>query len=168
MTHMIPDKEQMFEEMQACFGDDRRRIKHAGSVTGYAEQLYEAEGGNYQVIVAAGIFHDIGVHEAERKHGSSAGHYQELEGPPIARAILEKLKMNKVLIDEVCDIVAHHHRPGIVDTLNFRILYDADMLVNLAEEVNTNDLGKLDRIIERVFLTIAGKQLAKKLYLEKQ
>ena len=32
--------------------------------------------------------HDIGIHEAERKYNSSAGNYQELEGPAIAADIL--------------------------------------------------------------------------------
>ena len=46
------------------------------------------------VVRAAAVLHDIGIREAERKHGSSAGKYQEVEGPPIARRILEKLSVD--------------------------------------------------------------------------
>ncbi len=168
MIEIKPGKKQMQQKMRAYFGDDLRRIEHANKVTAYAEQLFEIEGGNYQVIMAAAIFHDIGIHEAERKYGSSAGGYQELEGPPIARNILGKLGLDALLMDEVCNIIAHHHRPGIVNTLNFKVLYDADMLVNLAEGVNIKHKEKLSRIIERAFLTAAGKELAGKVYLEKQ
>ena len=43
------------------------------------------EGGDPRIVVAAAVLHDIGIQEAERKHGSSGPQGQELEGPPIAR-----------------------------------------------------------------------------------
>jgi HD superfamily phosphodiesterase len=160
-----PDKDLLLHEMQTYFGNDRRRIEHAHRVTAFAEQLFQSEGGNYGVIIAAAVFHDIGIHEAERKHGSTAAHYQELEGPPIARSILKKVGVAEAVIDEACHIIAHHHHPGVVNTLNFRVLYDADMLVNLADGLNLANKEKLARVIERVFLTPGGKELAKRLYL---
>jgi len=38
-------------------------------------------------VIPASILHDVGIKAAEEKHGSSAGHFQELEGPEIARKI---------------------------------------------------------------------------------
>jgi len=165
MIKANPIQEQLLQEMEAYFGPDQRRINHARQVTAYAEQILEAEGGDYAVVMAAAILHDIGIHEAERKYHSAAGHYQEIERPPIAQAIMEKLGMDKGVIDEVCYIIAHHHQPNTVNTLNFRIVYEADMLVNL-EEVKAKDPNKLTRIIEQVFLTPRGKKLAKEIYLE--
>jgi HD superfamily phosphodiesterase len=165
---MKPGKEQLLREMEAYFGADQRRIEHARRVSTYAEQLFQAEGGDYPVIITAAILHDIGIHQAERKYGSPAGHYQEQEGPPIARKILEKLGMDEALISEVCQIIAHHHHPHSINTINFKILCDADMLVNLAEEVDISNRNKLARVIERAFLTSGGRELAKKLYLENQ
>lgn len=165
MKDIVSCKADLLREMETYFGYDKRRIEHARKVTAYAEQLFKTEGGDYAVIIAAAVLHDIGIHEAERRHGSSAAKYQELEGPPLARSILKTLGTDEVLIDEVCRIIAHHHRPGIVDTLNFRVLYDADMLVNLAEEVDTKEKNKLSKIVERAFLTDSGKELARKVFL---
>ena len=165
MTDMTSGKQNLLREMETYFGYDKRRIDHAHRVTAYAEQLFKAEGGDYAVIIAAAILHDIGIHEAERKHGSSAGHYQEQEGPPLARSILKTLGTDEALIEEVCQIIAHHHRPGIVDTLNFRVLYDADMLVNLAEKTNGGNKDNLARVIEKAFLTDSGKKIANEVFL---
>lgn len=155
----------LIEAMEAYFGGDARRIDHARRVTEYAEALLNREGGDYLVVIAAAVLHDIGIHEAERKYGSTAGRYQEKEGPPIAREILGRLGFQPATIDEVCAIIAHHHSPGIINTRNFKILYDADWLVNLGDEYDLPDRECLSRVIERLFLTDSGKALAKEVYL---
>lgn len=115
--------------MENYFGRDEKRIDHARRVLGYAEQILEKEAGDREVVVAAAILHDIGIHAAEKKYGSPAGKYQEIEGPPIAKNILEVSGFPAKKIPEVLQIIAHHHSGGI-DTLNFKILRDADRLVN--------------------------------------
>ena len=50
----------------------------------------------------------------------------------------------------------------LINTQNFKVLYDADCLVNLKDEYETKDKEKLKTIIEKVFLTQAGKAFAKK------
>lgn len=151
--------------MTAYFNDDARRINHARRVTGYAEELLKREGGDYPVVIAAAVLHDIGIHQAERKYGSASGQYQEKEGPPIARGILIGLGFELGQIEEICNIIAHHHSPGKVNTGNFALLYDADWLVNLQDEYDIRDRGKLSGIIDRVFLTESGKALARQIYL---
>ena len=158
-------KEQLIAVMEAYFGDDGRRIGHAKKVTENAERLMAAEGGDPEVVIAAGVLHDIGIHEAERKHGSPAGHFQELEGPPIARELLTTLGYAPETVDEICDIIAHHHSPGVLTTVNFKVLYDADWLVNLEDEYDIRDRAKLGTIIDRVFLTETGRKLARERYL---
>jgi HD superfamily phosphodiesterase len=123
------------------------------------------EGGNPLVVMGAAYLHDIGIHEAERKHGSPSGRYQELEGPAIAKELLEKLNVQKEMIDEICDIIGHHHSPREEETLNFRILYEADWLVNIEEEGISKDREKVGGLIGKAFTTVTGKQLAEKLYL---
>jgi HD superfamily phosphodiesterase/DNA-directed RNA polymerase subunit RPC12/RpoP len=118
-------------EMKRVFGDDERRIRHALAVLKYAEQILEAEGGDPLVVKATAILHDIGIQEAERKYGSSAGRFQEIEGPPIARPILEALSVSPDQTDHICRIVGSHHSANDLDTLEFRIVWDADQLVNL-------------------------------------
>ncbi len=111
------------------------------------------------------MLHDIGIHVAEKKHGSAAGKYQEKEGPPIARQILAKLGFEQNHIEEICEIIAHHHTPGKINTRNFKILYDADWLVNLKDEYDIHDRNKLSKIIDNVFLTQSGKALDREIYL---
>ena len=162
---MKSNKEHRGRAMAAYVGEEARRIVHAGRVTEYAETLWWQEGGDYVVIIGASVLHDIGIHEAQRKYGSTAGKYQESEGPPIARQILSGLSFELNKIDEICEIIAHHHRPGVIDTGNFKVLYDADWLVNLKDEYDIRDRNKLANIIDRVFLTQSGKALAREVYL---
>lgn len=158
-------EQMLIEEMKRVFGDDEKRITHALKVTQYAKQLLDRETGKQEIVIPAAILHDIGIHEAERKYGSSAGPHQEKEGPPIARCIMEKLQIDENIIEEVCSIITNHHSPGKVDTINFNILCDADWLVNLSDEYDCQDKKKLSRIIEKLFLTGEGKKIAKRIYL---
>ena len=155
----------LIREMENYFGEDAKRINHAHKVTAYAERLMEREGGDYPVVIGAAVLHDIGIHQAEQKYGSSSGKYQEIEGPPIARQILTGLKFGQSQIEEICQIIAYHHSPGKINTRNFKILYDADWLVNLEDEYDIQDRDKLGNIIERVFLTESGRSLARETYL---
>ncbi len=155
-----PSKQTIAAEMEKLFGDDKRRIKHALDVLSFAEQIQAEERGDSEVVVAAALLHDIGIQEAERKYGSGAGRYQEIEGPPIARRILESLGGGSEFIAEVCDIISHHHSPGENETLNFEILYDADMIVNLRDEVPASRRAALKEKINRLFFTATGLKLA--------
>lgn len=151
--------------MEDYFGTDTKRINHAKKVTAFTEEILKKEKADYDVVIASAILHDVGIKEAERKYNLSSGKLQEKEGPPIARKILTKLGFPEDFIKEVCDIIAHHHSPGKINTNNFKILYDSDRLVNLRDECDLQDKKKLSKIIERGFLTKTGKELARKTYL---
>ena len=169
---LIQQKQDLFKdrvavEMKMYFKTDFKRIGHAARVARYADKLVEPEKGDPAVVLAAAYLHDIGIKEAEKKYQSSAARYQHLEGPPVARAILEKLDADPRLIDEVCDIVGHHHKPRPHETTNFKIVYDADLLVNLEERKNKHRVTSqmLERHIETRFLTTSGKALAQSILL---
>jgi HD superfamily phosphodiesterase len=159
-------KAALMKAMEAYFDGDARRINHALRVTEYAEELLKPEGGDYSVVIGAAVLHDIGIHQAQKKYGSTAGKYQEKEGPPIARRILTGLGFEQNQIEEICEIIAHHHSPGKVNSKNFAIVYDADWLVNLKDEYDIRDRSKLGRVIEKVFLTPGGKAMAREVYLQ--
>jgi len=151
--------------MEEYFGDDRRRIGHALKVADFAEKILRHETGDRELVLAAAFLHDIGIHEAERKHGSTAGELQEIEGPPIARRILSSLGYEKAFVEEVCEIITSHHSPGEVDTHNFRVIWDADWLVNIPDELDMTDKEKLRKTIGKVFMTATGRRLAEDAYL---
>ncbi len=158
-------KAKLLHDMEIFFGDDRKRIDHAKKVMGYAEEILKKEGGDWHILMPTSILHDAGIKVAEEKYGSSEGKLQEKEGPEVARKMLLRLGLRMEDIDEICEIIAHHHTPGVIDTKNFRILYDADCLVNLEEKAQKMERKKLEQHIEKLFLTPTGKALAKKKYL---
>lgn len=158
-------KARLTEAMKAVFGSDHRRINHALAVLGYAETLLKDEPGDELTVVAAAILHDIGIHEAERKYNSSAGNYQEIEGPPIARGILERLGVDSARTDHVCRIISLHHHAKGCDTPEFRILWDADWLVNIPDEYPGWAPERLRPIVEKVFKTPSGRRLAETKFL---
>jgi hypothetical protein len=160
-------KDRIAIEMKKYFNKDFKRIGHASRVARYAEKIGMAEEGNMAVILAAAFLHDIGIHEAERKYQSTASVHQEQEGPAIARSIMEKIGASAPLIDEVCDIIGHHHHPRPEETLNFKVLYDADLIANVEEKQKENPSSReqLERIVSRCFLTVNGRETAKKTLL---
>jgi HD superfamily phosphodiesterase len=158
-------KDELLKELEEFFGRDTKRIDHAKRVLGFSEELLKSEKAGWNIVIPASILHDVGIKIAEDKYGSAAGHYQEAEGPPIARGILIKVGFKKEDIDEICQIIANHHSPGKVDTLNFKVLYDADWLVNLKDEVDMKDKERLSKAIDKIFLTETGKKMARELYL---
>lgn len=157
-------RDRLIDEMKEVFGEDKKRITHALAVLDYAEQIQAAVGGDPLVVKAAAILHDIGIVKALEKHGSSAAKYQELEGPGIAKEILEKHELSDELIENICKIIANHHSGKNIDTLEFRIVWDADWLVNFPEEHSDLDGEKTGEVIEKLFKTPKGKEIATKLY----
>jgi len=160
-------KDRIAVEMKRYFRTDFKRIGHATRVARHAERIGKSEKGNLAVILAAAYLHDIGIHEAERKHGSTAPKYQEEEGPEIARSMMTKLGAKEELIDEVCDIIGHHHHPRSEETVNFKVVYDADLIANLEEKHKESPMeaDKLDRIVAKSFLTEGGRETAKQVLI---
>ena len=151
--------------MKQIFKGDQRRINHAFKVLDYAEKIHLTEGGNTFIVKAAAVLHDIGIPASIQKYGSAAGNYQEIEGPPIAEKILAKYKIPSDQIDHICRIIANHHSARNIDTTEFRIIYDADWLVNLPGDFPNADKKKLKSVIKRIFKTRTGHSLACKLFL---
>jgi len=155
-------RERIINEMKGVFGDDQRRIEHALKVLDYAETILRSEPGSELVVIATAILHDIGIREAERKHNSSAAHLQEIEGPPVAREILERLGLDADDIDHVCRIIGSHHSAGDIDTPEFRIIWDSDWLVNLPDNYAQTHADTWEENVRGIFRTPAGLDLVLK------
>jgi putative nucleotidyltransferase with HDIG domain len=164
-SHM---QDRLIYEMKKVFGEDQKRIDHALTVLDFAEKIQAQEGGDPLIVRAAAILHDIGIHEAQRKHGSSAGKYQEIEGPPIAKEILKKYNIDSEAIEHICSIIANHHTLNDFDTTEFRIILDADRLVNIPEDFPDASEEQLQKIVDNKFKTHEAKRIAKKLFLKAQ
>lgn len=171
---LLKERENLFKdrvamEMKNYFGTDFKRISHADRVARYAKEIGTGEDGDMAVVLTAAYLHDIGIKQAEARFQSSAARYQEKLGPPIARDILEKLGASPDLIEEVCDIIGHHHHPRSTETVNFRSLYDADLITNLQEKYQDSppDEARMEALIaSNAFLTESGRELAKGVFLK--
>ncbi len=161
-------RQRLLEALEEQFGADRGPIAHAQEVLAAAEELLTIEPADWHIVLPAALLHDVGLKAAEEKHGSSEPRWQELEGPPLARAILLKLGFQMKDLEEICDIVGHHHSPEALDRRdnpNFRAVYDADCLVNLRELARGKSRKELTGLIRELFLTEAGRRLAAQRYL---
>lgn len=155
-------------EMVHYFQTDLRRINHALKVLSFTQMIVAEQGldeNTSQIIGFTAVLHDIGIKEAERKFNSSAGPYQEQEGPPIAKDILKRLNIPEDIIHRVCYIIGNHHTYSKVDGIDFQIIVEADFLVNIFED----EMGReaVESIRDRVFKTEIGKQLLEGMYLSK-
>jgi predicted metal-dependent HD superfamily phosphohydrolase len=128
------------------FSGDRKRIHHAMKVYGFACALWSMEAESQGLtledprrisLMYAAILHDIGIIEAESKHGSCDGKFQEAEGPAIAEMILKECGVDEETRSRVCFLIGHHHTYQAIDDIDFMILVEADLFVNLEE----NDLS---------------------------
>jgi len=156
-------RDKLITEMKKYFGKDRTRIEHALKVLSYAERIAEKVKADQLTITGAAILHDIGIPESERKYNSSSGKYQEIEGPPIAERIMNKLNISRERINHICKIIANHHSGENIDTPEFRILWDSDWIVNIEEEGLAGKKSKkeLHNFIDRIFRTDTGKKIAR-------
>ncbi len=147
---------------------DPRRVQHFLKVYGYCQLLGRSEGldtHTQNMLEAAALLHDIGIHEAERRHGSSAGPYQEQEGPAVARPLLLEAGADEEESRRVCWLIAHHHSYGAGEDTDFRILLEADFLVNADEDGLPRESILAAR--ERLFRTGSGRALLDDIFLAK-
>lgn len=150
---------QVVGQMITYFDNDVRRINHALKVYGFAKAIAAAEklsGQSLAVLETAAILHDIGIKACEQKYHSTAGSYQELEGPPIARKLLAGSDLPADFIDRVSYLIGNHHSYSKIDGVDFQILVEADFLVNICED-NLAD-GSIRTIGDKYFKTASGQR----------
>lgn len=163
---MIQNLHKVTQKMINYFNKDVKRINHSLKVysfcntIGTLEQLNENE---LLTVSLSGILHDIGIKEAERKYNSSAGPYQEKEGPAIAREIMDKFDIAPNIAERVCYIVGNHHSYNKIDGMDFQILVEADFLVNIFED--GMDKTSVAAIRSKYFKTKAGCEILENMYL---
>ena len=145
---------------------DPRRIQHLIKVHSFANLICELEAvdaSTQEVVSIAALVHDIGIRNSELKYGSSAGRYQELEGPPEAQALLSRLGYPAPFVERVCWLVGHHHTYGSIRELDHQILVEADFLVNAYED--EMDSSAIATVRRQIFKTGSGLHLLDAMYL---
>jgi len=145
---------------------DAKRIYHFLKVFSFAKSIGELEKldeSKQNILEIAAVLHDIGIKLCEEKYHSSAGNYQQIEGPPIAEKILLKLEIEEDIIKRVSYLIGHHHTYKNVDNIDYQILIEADFLVNIDEDNIEKEKIKLIR--DKYFKTKTGVEFLTKIYL---
>ena len=156
----------IINEMIKYYARDPRRVNHFLKVYSFAKSIGELENldkDTQEVLEVTAVMHDIGIKVSEEKYNSSAGNYQEIEGPPVAREMLSKLNFDEKFIKRVCYLIGHHHTYGEIDGLDYQILIEADFLVNIYED--EIKAPQIESIKEKYFKTKAGTDFLTNLYL---
>ena len=156
---------QVINAMIGYYAGDVRRVNHFLKVYSFAKAIGEAEGlcdGTQQILEIAALTHDIGIKNSEKKYNSSAGSYQQIEGPPEAKKLLEELGIEAAVIDRVCWLIAHHHTYTDIQGIDYQILIESDFLVNINED--NLALESINSIREKVFKTESGIKTLKAMY----
>ena len=138
-----PIREELAESIRAIFGPDQRRIEHAERVLALAEQIGRLEGADPLVIVPATLLHDIGLAGVEPDSRSPAAQAHGATGAERARAMLQELSFPESVAREVVDIIAGHHDRDAMGGPNARVIWDADLIVNLAALPREDALARL-------------------------
>lgn len=152
-------------KMIIYFDGDVRRINHAMKVHGFAKSIGELEGiseEKLRILEVAAVLHDIGIKESERKYSSSAARYQELEGPPVACDILKEFNLSKDFVDRVSYLIGNHHTHSKIDDIDFQILVEADLIVNIFEDCLEKEQARI--IKEKHFKTSTGIYFMESMY----
>ncbi len=145
---------------------DVRRINHAIKVYFFAVNIAEEEAcdiDTFNTIVYAAILHDIGIHEAEKKYGSSAGKFQEIEGPSVAKDLIKDIELKEEIKNRIFYLIGNHHTYDKIDGIDFQILVEADFLVNIYEDEISRE--SIKSIKNKIFKTKKGIELLDTLYL---
>ena len=153
--------EQLILKMTEFYKGDPKRIQHFMKVYEYAHTISILEGLDEEtrkILDIASILHDIGIRPSEEKYGCCDGKHQEQEGPAYAREMLKGFpEITAEETDRVCYLIAHHHTYADVDGLDYRILLEADFLVNAFEDGLSAE--NICTFRENVFRTKTGTKL---------
>lgn len=157
--------DQLFSAMVEFDRGSAERIQHFTKVHTFARQIALGEGlapeTQYTLELAA-LTHDIGIRPATERHGYCNGKLQEEIGPTYAREMLEELAVEESVVERICYLIAHHHTYTNVDGLDYRILLEADFLVNLYE--NQVELSAIQNAYDAIFVTNTGRNLCRTMF----
>jgi HD superfamily phosphodiesterase len=148
----------LIKEMKNALGSDERRINHSLAVFRNAQQILAGEPADARIVNAAAILHTLAAPcpppaecPAERRELSTV------------RAILTTCGVDAEQIESVCQLVASHGSGHVEDSMEARILGDAERLTRLADHSAGAAPIEIRESILRKLQTQKGRELARML-----
>ena len=146
------------------FSGNPEMIQHTIKVYTFSKMIAEGESLDQktkEVIALSAIVHDVGIKIANEKYGRCDGKLQEKEGPAEAERLLSGIA-DEETIRRISFLVAHHHTYEGVDAIDWRILLEADYLVNAFEEKHKREA--LEKSFEKIFETKTGREIFSQMF----
>ncbi|MBQ8589605.1 MAG: HD domain-containing protein [Firmicutes bacterium] len=157
--------ETVYQRMIEYYRGDSHQIQHFAKVHTYSRLIGTLEGLDEETMITlemAALVHDVGIKAGMEKYGRGNGKIQEELGPAIAEAMLTELGVDPDRVERISYLVGHHHTYTDVEGMDYRILLEADFLVNLHEE--KEPMEGIVKAYEEIFRTEAGKKICKTMF----
>lgn len=148
-------------------GSDVRRINHVLKVFSLAQRIAQCENCDehtLMIIEYASILHDIGLHKAEELYNTNIVKYHEELGPEVAKELIDDLEIAADVKDRVYFLIGNHHSYKKIDGIDFQILVEADLIVNMYEDDYSRET--IERVKQKIFKTKTGKSMLDSMYLK--
>ena len=157
--------ETVYQAMIEYYRGDSHQIQHFAKVHTYSRLIGTLEGLDEETMITlemAALVHDVGIKAGMEKYGRGNGKIQEELGPAIAEELLTGLGVDPDRVARISYLVGHHHTYTHVEGMDYRILLEADFLVNLHEE--KEPMEGIVKAYEEIFRTEAGKKIVKTMF----
>ncbi|MGD1820867.1 MAG: HD domain-containing protein [Pleomorphochaeta sp.] len=158
---------QVRDKMIEFYKGDPRRINHLIKVQAFATLIAEKENVDEDtktLISILGYVHDIGIKFAEEKYANTNGKLQEKLGKEPSKNLVLDCGFSKAIADRVSYVVSHHHTYDNINGLDYQILVEADIIVNIYEDNLSKEI--LPSVKNNIFKTQSGKDLLDLIFLE--
>ncbi|MBE6038086.1 MAG: HD domain-containing protein [Anaerofustis stercorihominis] len=153
------------EKMISFYEGSLHDISHFMKVYAYAQTIGRLEGLDEKTQLAleiSAVVHDIACPLCRQKYGNASGTHQEQESEALLLPFLEEFGLEKDILDRIVYLVTHHHTYENIDGVDYRILLEADYLVNAVESGYSTEAIKT--FVDTVFLTQSGLRIAKSMF----
>ena len=149
----------LIKELKNALGQDEQKINHSLAVFRNAQQLQASEQADSRVVNAAAILHTLGgpcPAQGKPPAGGPEGP-TELSG---VREILAKCGVDAEEAERICQLIANQGCNRAEDSMESKILWDAEQLVRLADLSTGAGPVEAKELVLRTLQTQKGRELA--------
>jgi len=145
----------LIKELKNALGQDEQKISHSLAVFRNAQQILAGEQADARVVGAAAILHTLGGPCPAPADGPEER--TELSG---VQEILAKCGVDAEQVERICQLIANQSSNRVGDSLESRILWDAERLARLADHSTGTGPVEAKELILRTLRTQKGRELA--------
>lgn len=114
-----------------------RRTQHIIKVHSLAKLIGELENierKTREILCAAAILHDLAIKTCKEKFNDACQENQRKEAPELVRSMLIEASYSEDYFERIIYLVKMHHIYNSIDGIDYQILIEADILVNIFED----------------------------------